>query len=229
MKRFAIIGLGQFGKSVAIRLAQRGVEVLALDSDINKIEDIKEEVAHAVEINATDLKALKAQNIAEMDAVVVAIGENFEALMLTVSHLMELKVPRIIAKAATQQQRQILEKMGVEEILSPEEEIGKGVAEKLLNASIRSYLPLPDDYEIVEIEAPKKITKKSIKEIDFRYKYQLTLITIRRFIEEEVEGNKQKYEHLLSILNAETRIEPHDILIVLGKTEDVDRFINLNI
>lgn len=184
--RFAVIGLGQFGESIARTLSDSGAEVLAIDIDLDKVEAIKDDVAYAVALDSTDVKALKAQNIQDMDAVVVAIGENFEGLLLTTVLLLELEVERIIARAANAQQRMILEKMGIEEILSPEETVGKTVAEMLLHPNMKSFLPLPDDYEIVEINTPSRVVDQTISEIGLREKYNLNLITVKRLYDEKV-------------------------------------------
>jgi trk system potassium uptake protein TrkA len=140
MAKIAVIGLGQFGFAIARSLAEQGAEVMALDSNDERIEQIKDFVAHAVALDATDKKALEAQNIKEMEAVVVAIGENFEALLMTTVQLMEMKLPRIIARASNDQQRMILQRIGVKEVLSPEEEVGRTFASALINPDIKSFL-----------------------------------------------------------------------------------------
>ena len=117
--KFAVIGLGLFGRAIAKTLSERGAEVLAIDINEEKIQDIRDDVAYAVAFDATDIKALKVQNIKNVDAVVVAIGENFESLLLCTVHLMELKVKRIIARAEGPLQRMILEKLVVNKIFSP--------------------------------------------------------------------------------------------------------------
>ncbi|MFM7766271.1 MAG: potassium channel family protein, partial [Bacteroidota bacterium] len=155
--KFAVIGLGQFGNAIARTLAVRGAEVLAIDSSEEHIEDIKEDVSYAVCMDATDIKLLRSHNVHEMDAVVVAIGEDFEALMLCIVQLLELKVKRIMARANGKHQRMILEKIGVTEILSPENDVGLAVAERLLNPNILTSLLLPDNYEIVEVKTPRSI------------------------------------------------------------------------
>lgn len=228
INRFAVIGLGQFGMSIARTLATRGAEVLAIDILLDKVEFIKDEVAHAVALDTTDIKALTAQNIQDMDAVVVAIGENFEGLLLTTVLLQELEVKRIIARAASPQQRMILEKMGVKEILSPEETVGMTVAEMLLHPNMRSFLPLADDYEIVEIRTPKRIANKTVRELALRQKYNLNLITIKRMYEEERGGKVNQVEHIIGVPKGDTVLYETDILIVLGKTNDVTRFMEVN-
>ncbi|WP_375579904.1 TrkA family potassium uptake protein [Marivirga tractuosa] len=226
--RFAVIGLGQFGESIARTLSDSGAEVLAIDIDLDKVEAIKDDVAYAVALDSTDVKALKAQNIQDMDAVVVAIGENFEGLLLTTVLLLELEVERIIARAANAQQRMILEKMGVEEILSPEETVGKTVAEMLLHPNMKSFLPLPDDYEIVEINTPSRVVDQTISEIGLREKYNLNLITVKRLYDEKVEGQLQQVEHIIGVPRADTFLKETDIMIILGKSKDVNKFIEVN-
>lgn len=228
INRFAVIGLGQFGMSIARTLAHRGAEVLAVDILLDKVEHIKDEVAYAVALDTTDIKALMAQNIQDMDAVVVAIGENFEGLLLTTVLLQELKVKRVIARAASPQQRMILEKMGVVEILSPEETVGKTVAETLLHPNMKSFLPLADDYEIVEIQTPSRVVDKTVREIGLRQKYNLNLITIKRVYEEERGGKVAEVEHIIGVPKGDTVLYDSDIMILLGKEQDVYKFMEVN-
>lgn len=226
--KFAVIGLGHFGYAVARNLAARGAEVLAIDRDIERVESIKDDVAYAVALDATDIKALSSQNVAEMDAVLVAIGENIEGLLLTTVQLLELNVKRIIARAMADQQRLILEKLGVKEILSPEDEVGKLVAEKLLNPNMKAFLPLPDNFSIVEIQAPRRIVNKKVGQIRFTDNYALDLITIKRVYEEYHDGRKLFAEHLINRPTNDIAIEQSDVLIVLGKSNDVEKFVELN-
>lgn len=226
--RFAVIGLGQFGTSIARELSMRGAEVLAIDNNEDHIDAVSGEVAFGVTMDATDLKALKAQNIQDMDAVIVAIGEDFDALLLCVVLLMELNVKRIIARAEGRHQRMILEKIGVKEILSPEDEIGKLVAEKLVNPSIISCIALPDDHEIVEIMTPPGIANRTLEDINLRNKYRLNLITLKREFEEEKNGVKVKEQHIIGVPTSDTVILPNDTIIVFGKIKDIQRFVEIN-
>lgn len=226
--KFAVIGLGQFGYSIARTLAQRGAEVLAVDIDAEKVEKIKDEVAYAVSLDATDVRALRAQNVQDVDAVVVAIGEDFEALLLTTVLMLEMRVKRIIARAASSQQRMILEKMGVNEILSPEDEVGKTVAEMLLHPNMRSFIPLPDEYEIVEVNTPRRAANQTIIQIGLRERYNLNLITVKRTFEEQHNGEVTRVEHIIGVPKGDTVLYENDIIILLGKTQDVDRFIEVH-
>ena len=226
--KYAVIGVGRFGRAIAKALSEKGLEVIAIDNNEEKIEKIKDDVALAITLNSADKKALLAQNINEMEAVVLAIGENFEALLLTAVYLMEMKIPRIIARANDEQQQMILEKMGIKEVLSPEDEVGKVVAEKLAHPSIVSFLQLPDGYEVAEIKAPQGIVKRTVQDIDFSNKYKLNLITIKREFEVEREGKTVMEDHVVGVTNAQTVVYETDTILLFGTSKDIEKFIEIN-
>lgn len=228
VERFAVIGLGYIGTSIALKLAERGAEVLAIDSDPEKVDDVKLDVAHAVVMDSTDVRALKAQNIQDMDAVVVAIGHNFESLILTTVLLKEIGVKRLIARSQNTHQKMILKKLEVEEIFSPDEQVGSTVAEMLIHPTVEGFLPLPDDYEIIEIKTPKRVINKSISEVSLREKYNLNLVTIKRSFTEKEDGKDVLVEHIIGVPTKDTVLLEKDIIILLGKTFDVDKFIEVN-
>lgn len=227
--KFGVIGLGRFGTTIARTLSQRGAEVMVFDSDPDKIDSLRDEVAYAVQLDATDIKALRAQNIDELDAVVVAIGHDFEALLLTTVTLVELKVKRIIARASTEQQRRILEKLGIKEILSPEDEVGISVAGRLLNPDLVSFFQLPDNYQIVELKTPNGIADKTVIEIGLRNRYNLNLITLRRAYEVMTpDGEAATEYHILGVPRADTILYSTDYIILLGKHADIEKFVQIN-
>ena len=229
-QRFAVIGLGQFGSAIAKNLSDRGAEVLAIDSSLEIVEGIKDEVSHAVALDATDKKALLSQNIQDVDAVVVAIGENFQALLLCTFILIELKVKRIITRSMGNDQRRILEKMGVTEILSPEDEVGGNVAEMLINPNVVMSMQLPDDFEIVEVKAPSAIFDRSLGDIGLREKYKLNLVTILRKKEGSSEENDNSTidYHIIGVPDSNTIIQKTDIIIIFGLTKNIERFLEIN-
>ncbi len=226
-KKFAVIGLGQFGTAIAKTLARRGVEVLAIDRDEHIVEEIADSVANAVALDSTDKKALLSVDIQEFDAVVVAIGEDFEQLLLTTTQLMELGVKRIMARARGKNQQIILNKIGVDEILSPEDEVGANVAEKLVDPSIVSFLDLPDDYCIMEIECPDKVKGRKLSEIKLRENYELNLITLK--VETNNDSGLNKTYKIVGIPNSETVLASEHYLVVFGKHENLERFIQINL
>ena len=227
-QRFTVIGLGLFGTEIAKTLAKRGSEVLAIDVNDEKTKNIQDDVAYAVSLDVTDIKALQAQNINNSDAVVVAIGENFESLLLCTVHLLDLKVKRIIARARGPLQRMILKKLGVTEILSPEIEVSTVVAEQLIHPSIGSFLQLPDEYEIAEVKTPRGIVNRSLEDIKLRDKYKLNIITIERETEVQQEGEIVKEKHILGIPRSTTMLYETDTIIVFGRTKDIKKFIEIN-
>lgn len=226
--RFAVIGLGRFGASVALTLANKGAEVIAIDSDEEKVEDIKDDVAHAVTMDATDVKNLKAQNIQDVDAAVVAIGRDFESSLLCTVQLIDMGIKRIITRAMTKTQKMILEKMGIKEVISPEVEVGITVAERLMNPGIRTFLQLPDDFEIVEVQTPKNIAGRTIADIDLRKRYGLNLITVMRGTLTKENNIEQIEQHTIGVPTGDTKIFEHDMLVLMGKDKDIKRFIEVN-
>ena len=227
-RRYAVIGLGQFGRAIASVLANKGAEVIAIDNNLSHIESIKDDVALAIKMDATDQKALLTHGIHEVEAVVLAIGKDFEALLLCAAHLLEMNTNRIIARAHGKHQRMILERLGVNEILSPEDEVGKIVAERLLNPNILSFLELPDSFEIVEIRAPKRIINRSLEDIGLRDKYKLTVITIKREFQEIKDGESVTEQHVLGVPSSKTMITENDTLMIFGQVKDIQRFTDIN-
>ncbi len=228
-ERFAIIGAGHFGSAIAIALSKSGAEVLVIDSDINVIQDISEEVAYAVCIDATNKKALIAENIQDFDVVVVAIGNDFVKRLLCTANLMDLNVKRIICRTMGENQRLILAKMGVTEFLSPEDEIGTLFAERLLNPNIVSYLQLPDGYKIAEVIASPRLIGMTIGDLNLRDAYRLSLVTIRRnFIESTTPTQGNATGHIIGVPDTTTTIEDKDCFVIFGKTRDIENFIKRN-
>ncbi|MFL2565868.1 MAG: potassium channel family protein [Schleiferiaceae bacterium] len=222
VEKFAVIGLGQFGRAICKKLSEKGAEVIAIDIDEDRVDEIKDNVSYAVQLDSTDQGALESQNIGDMDAVIVSIGHNFEAMLLTTVKLLEIGVKRLVARTQGETQRRILEKMGVTEILSPEEEVGINIAERLMNPSMLMCMPLPDNYEIVEITAPKSVIGRSIKDLGLVAKYRLNLVTV-------IESNEDKELHIKGVIEDDEIVQSNHVLVVFGKTKDVERFIDINV
>jgi trk system potassium uptake protein TrkA len=226
-QRFAVIGAGHFGSAIALALSQRGAEVLVIDNNINLIQDLSDDVAYAVSVDATNKKALIGENIQEFDAVIVAIGNDFVARLLVIANLLDLNVKRIICRTMGDNQRLILEKMGITEFLSPEVEVGTILAERLLSPNMLSYLQLPDEYKIAEILTPKRLIGMTLGDINFRDNHHLSLVTIQRAFDDLSERN-QKEEHIIGVPDTSTQIEENDVFVIFGKSDDLDYFIKVN-
>lgn len=221
---YAVIGLGQFGSAIARSLQKRGAEVIAIDIDEGKVDDIKKDVSIAVTLDSTQKEALLAHDIDTTDAVLICIGDlnHFNNLLLTTFTVQELGVKRIIVRAQGEAQKRILQKMGITEVLCPEDEVSSNVSERLLNPSVVMYVELPDRYEIVEVHTPYRAIGHTLGEISLRKKYHLNLITLLR-----KSADCDDY-HIVGVPTADTRLCDTDLILLFGKGENIKRFIEVN-
>ncbi len=229
-EKFAIIGLGRFGRTLATTLASRGAEVLAIDNRMDNIAAIKEEVAIAVQLDATDNKALESQQISDYDVAIVAIGSNFESMLLTTVNLLNLGVPRIIARAMNRTQRSILFKLGIAEkdIISPEIQVGVQLAEQLLHPHITTFLRLGDAYEIAETILPAGLANQSLLALDLRRKYNLNVVAIEREVSREIGQSHEAKREVLGITDPNIILLEGDTMVLIGRQHDIQKFIDLN-
>jgi len=226
VKRFGVIGLGYFGERTALELAERGAEVIVIDNTMSKIEDIKNKVAYAIRLDSTDESALRNQGLEELDAVVVAIGEDFESALLTCVHLIQFNCKRVIVKSTSPIHTKIFKSVGVHMVISPEEIVAQRLATTILSDNILDMVPLADDYNILQVEAPKHFVGQTMKELDLRRKFGVNLITIKRMsITKNKDGQEERTESVIGVPMAETRIFDNDILVLLGKEKDITRLI----
>jgi len=227
-RKFAVIGLGDFGYSIALSLAERGAEVIAIDQSMEIIEEVKDKVTFAARLDATEVKPLKALGIDNVDAAIVSIGTNFESTILTSVLLLQMGVKKVIARVNSKIQETILTKLGVHQIINPELEIASKVAFNLINQEVLDYFPLGDDYNIVQIKTPSAFVGKSLQEIDLRIRYNINLITIKRRyeIKSDDNGDTTYKERIYGVPTATTVLESNDVLIVLGKDKDIKKIID---
>jgi trk system potassium uptake protein TrkA len=207
MKKFAIIGLGSFGSNVARTLYQRGYEVVAIDKDKGRIEEAKSFSSHAVLTDASAKENLEALGITDMDVVVVSLGSAMEASILTVLHLHELGIKRIVAKASTEDHGKILDAVGATEVINPEKDMAVRTALKLTSPHILECLPLLSGVSIEEIAPPERFIGKSLRDLDLRNKYGIQVIAVRELIPERT----------LYVPPADFVIKDSDVLIVMGE------------
>jgi trk system potassium uptake protein len=179
-RSFAVIGLGRFGSAMAKTLADLGQDVVGIDSDEERVERMADVIRHAVQLDATDDKALRAAGVHDVDVAVVSIGENIEASLLVVMQLLELGVDQVVAKAVTPLHGRILQKLGVKRVIFPEAEMAIRVAHSLVVPNVLDYIELSRDFSIVEIPAPADWAGKSLKDLALRPRFGLTLIAIKR-------------------------------------------------
>lgn len=215
--KFAVIGLGSFGSNVAKTLYQRGHEVLAVDRDKNKVEAAKDYTSHAVNMNSADKENLEALGIQDMDVVIVSLGPEMEASILTVLYLHELGVNRIVAKALNEDHAKILEAVGASEVIYPEKDMAIRTALKLTSPNILECLPLGSNVSIQEIAPPEKFIGQSLRQLDLRNKYGIQVIAVRELVPERT----------IYIPPADFVIKDSDILVVMGEEDKLEKLLKL--
>lgn len=179
MKSYVVVGLGRFGSAVARQLHRQGCEVLAMDLRSDLVQEISGDVTHAVVSDGQDKEVLKALGIREFDCAVIAIGDDLSASVLATMNMKELGVPYIVCKAHDDTHRRVLEKLGADRVVIPEQENGVRLARSLSSANILDYIELSEEYGIVEIPVPARWQGKSLKELDVRAKIGINIIAVK--------------------------------------------------
>jgi trk system potassium uptake protein TrkA len=214
-KQFAIIGLGRFGSAMASTLVELGQDVIGVDSEPERVRVLADTITQAVELDATDERALKAVGIHNVDVAVVSIGENIESSLLVVMLLKELGVKTIVAKAVTALHGRILEKLGVSRVVFPEREMATRTAHSLVMPNALDYIELSRDFSIIEVPAPAEFIGKSLKQLELRPRFGLTLVAIKR------SDGRTDVTNISP--GAEEIIRQGDVLALLGSIVDLNR------
>lgn len=212
-RRFAVIGLGRLGSHLARSLAKRGAEVIAIDRDMRAVEAIKDQVTLAVRLDSVDEEALRAQGLDKVDAVIVAIGEDFESNVLTVALLKKLGVKQVIARASSEIQKQILSLVGADKVFFPEADTADRLAQLLISPSILDYIPLTDGQSVAQVNAPESFHGKTIAELKIRTRYGVYVIAVKRSDEKEI----------TEMPPPDFVIKRGDVLVVVGANEDIEK------
>lgn len=211
-KSFAIIGMGRFGSSVAKTLYELGYEVMAIDSCEERIQEHIQFTTYAVQADSTDEQALKQLGIRNFDNVVVAIGEDIQASILTTLVLRELGVKHITVKAQNERHGKVLYKVGADRVVFPERDMGSRVAHNLVSPNILDFIELAEDYSVAEIVVGQKLVGKSLFDLNIRAKFGVNVMAIK------------SGPHINIAPQASDTIQADDILVVVGENDDLKRF-----
>lgn len=214
-KQFLIIGLGRFGSSIAKTIYELGQDVLAIDKDEEKVQEISDYVTHAVQMDSTDESIVKTLGVKNFDVAVVTIGSNLQDSVLSTLILKELGIKYIIAKANNELHAKVLTKIGADKVVLPERDMGARVAHNLVSSNILDYIELSEEYSILETEAIKEWFNKSLKEIEIRKKHGINVVAIKR-------GDKVNISP-----SAEDIIKENDVLVAIGSVKDLNKFEGL--
>lgn len=179
-KEYAVIGLGRFGGSICKALSEEGLEVMAMDMNEDRVNEYAKIASHAVIGDSTDENVLKNLGIRNFDHVIVAIGENIQASILTTIMLKELGVKMVTVKAQNDYHEKVLNKIGADRIVHPERDMGRRIAHKIISNNVLDYLELSDEYSLIEIVANSRLAGHSLLDLDIRAKYGINIVAIKR-------------------------------------------------
>ena len=215
-KQFAVLGLGRFGEALAITLSELGCNVIVVDKDAEKIQNIANYVTYAVQADVSDINALKSIGLKNVDAVVVSITSDINSSIMGIVNAQELGISEIYGKANNAQHEKVLLKLGIKKVFSPERDMGERVAHSLFSGDLIDILELDTNHSIVEVKSLRSWEGKTLEELDLRSRYGLNVIAIRT----------------LDVLNASPVasdvIVPGDKLIVMGENKSINEINKLS-
>jgi trk system potassium uptake protein TrkA len=217
MKRFAVIGLGNFGFHVARALFEDGNEVVAMDTERHRVQAVSPHATEAIVLDATDRDALSALGLEAMDGVVLSTGERISTSILVCLYLQELGVKKILAKAQDEDHGKILRKVGATEIIYPERDMARRVARNLSTPNVLDFIPLADAYDLVQVDPPREFIGKSLKDLNLRARHNVYVIAVKELVP----------ENFVLLPPAGFVIKDSDIMVMLGRSEDIRKIEEL--
>lgn len=226
-KKFCVIGCGFYGLNLALQLTAEGAEVIAVDERNEVIDSIAAQVAHAIKMDTTDKTALKSLPLDEFDAVVVAIGKNFENSILTTALLQEIGVKKLFTRVTTQIHERILRLMGITELLLPESDAAVQLSTRLMNPGILHAFDITKEFGVFEISAPEQFVNKTIQDLELRRKFRLNVVTVKTKVSKQgllSKGEREKFE-IVGVPSPDYKFTKDDNLIVFGKEADLKKVL----
>lgn len=209
MKSFVVIGMGRFGYNIARELFKHGHEVMVIDHDEERIQDISDDVTHAVVGDATEESVLRSLGLRNFDVAIIAIGANLEASILVTVLLKELGIPKIIAKAQNELHGTILTKVGADRVIRPERDMAVRLANQLVQSNMLDYIALSTEYSIAEVTVPESWVGKTVKDLNIRSRYGINIMAIKQGEEINVSPS------------GEDILQKDDLLVVIGTDQEI--------
>lgn len=218
--KYIVFGLGNFGGSLCSTLTSMGHEVIGVDKRMEKVESFKDVVTHTICLDSTDIQAVSSLPLSDADAVIVAIGEDEGASIMTTALLKQLEVKRIIGRAVSTLQTTVMKAMGVHEITRPEQTSAIRLAKRLNFKGVVDSFEISDEHNIIEIKTPAKYIGKTLSEAELRKNYNITVLTTIR------EDVKKGQKRISGVATAETLLEEDDILVIFGELTDLKKMLD---
>ena len=211
-KEFVVIGLGRFGGSIVKELVDQGADVMAIDKVPERVDEFASIATQAVVADTTDEAVLKSLGIRNFEHVIVAIGDDIQSSILTTLMLKEIGVRKITVKAQNDYHEKVLRKIGADQVVHPERDMGIRIANNIISNNVLDYLELSDEHSIMEIIVNDKIAGYTIIDLDIRARYGINIVAVKR-------GNE-----IIVSPQADEKLQLNDILIIIGADVDIIRF-----
>lgn len=220
----AVIGLGTFGAKTAVRLFDKGAEVIAIDKNEDLVDRIKDRVTHSVALDVTDERSLRSVNISDVDTAVVAIGDHIEQSIMAVTMLRKLGVGRVVARATSVLHEHVLHEIGASEIIKVEEEMGEIIASKIVAPHVLQRYNFAAGYSIVELRLGKKFEGKTLVESKIRQNYSLNIVALQKRVPYITEDGKSAYRVEINDCPMPMDvIEANDIVVMVGSEKNFNK------
>ena len=227
--QYAVLGLGVFGLNLCYSLIEEGAEVIAVDRDRPLVEKLRDKPVVSFVLDSTNEDSLLESGVNEVDCAIVCIGNDLVASILTTLLLKKFKIPKIMARANTEEHAQILKLIGVNEVIQPEVETGKKLASRLVSLSgyMVSYEQVSREHAIVELKVSKKIANLSLAEVDFRKNFRINVIAVKSMVERLDDQFRSINDFEINeVPDPALPLRENDILIVIGKMDNIQKLHN---
>ncbi|MFC5447562.1 potassium channel family protein [Paenibacillus aestuarii] len=211
-KQYAVIGLGRFGSSIAKELVNLGNEVLGIDIDEEAVDELSDDLTHAVVADATDEEVLKSLGLRNFDCAIVAIGDDIQSSIMVALVLKDMGVKTVVAKALSELHGKVLDKIGVDRVVYPERDMGVRVAHQLVSPNLLDYIEISKEYTIAELSVPQALSGKSLKELDPRAKYGCSIVAIH------------KQDGVIIAPASTDVIHEKDVMVIIGTNAQIEEF-----
>lgn len=223
--KFIVFGLGNFGRALAIRLTELGHEVIGVDENMSKVEQLKELITHTVCMDCTNKDAVSSLPLRDSNAVIVAIGENEAASLMATALLKQFDIKRIIGRVVSDLQKTVLEAMKIEEFIMPEEESAERLAVRLVNLNIIDSFKVSENYSIIEAVVPERYVGKTLAEADMTNTYKILVLTTLKPTKKDHRGMIKTSNDSTGIAKSTTVLAENDILVLFGDIKDINKMI----
>ena len=223
--KYIVLGLGNFGKALAVRLTELGHEVIGVDNNMQKVNKLKEKITHTVCMDCTVREAISSLPLKDADAVIVAIGEDEASSLLATALLKQLKIKRIIGRVVSDLQKTVMEAMEIDDYILPEEESAERLAVRLANSAIIDSFKVSERFSIIEVVAPARFEGVTIEEANITNEYQVIVLATLTLSRTSESGITKTYRNARGIATPETIIQPKDVLVLFGEMANINRML----